>query len=439
MSFPSVASSVRSRFWLRTWATATLFLAFAGQFVRNAFGYWVYSGIAIAGVLIAVAVWIAVRPEWKWRRIPKTLVAFLLLTTASLSWSAYPEGSSIGATTQLMSGVAGLALGLTLSWAEWVRTLSVALRWILGLSLAFEAWVAFVLQQPLLPNYLSADGPVPKAFYWSRNLLLHGGPLDGIVGNRNLLGFIALLAAIVFAVQLGMRTVRRGWGIAWLAFAVVMLGLTRSATVLVVAALVVLAALFALWMRSREPGRRTPVYAIGLLGAAGLAVGTVALRGVLLSGLGRSEDLTGRFDIWATVSGMFAERPLAGWGWIGYWLPWVPPFGSLAKIDGVVYLQAHNAWLDIAMQLGILGLIVFGAFVAVTLWRSWVLAVDRPLRDLNPRPAYQASALLPWLLMIALLGQSLTESRLLYEGNFILLVMIAVLSKQQQWRNAELP
>ena len=52
------------------------------------------------------------------------------------------------------------------------------------------------------------------------------------------------------------------------------------------------------------------------------------------------------------------------------------PFDDLVVIRGVTYLQAHNAWLDVFLQLGVIGLIVLLALVLSTLARSWTIAAD---------------------------------------------------------------
>ena len=61
------------------------------------------------------------------------------------------------------------------------------------------------------------------------------------------------------------------------------------------------------------------------------------------------------------------ERPVQGWGWVSYWVPWVAPFDTLAFNNGVRQLHAHNAWLDVWMQLGILGLLAFAVVIPVGL------------------------------------------------------------------------
>ncbi len=136
--------------------------------------------------------------------------------------------------------------------------------------------------------------------------------------------------------------------------------------------------------------------------------------------------LTGRLDIWAAVTALIEQRPVLGWGWISYWAPWVEPFDDLVIIRGVRYLQAHNAWLDVLLQLGWIGLIVFTILIVTTGARVLSWSVDAPLGDQAPTPAL---LLLPGLLLTVLLVHSLAESRLLIEAGFVLLVYLATASR----------
>ncbi|WP_104194439.1 O-antigen ligase [Cryobacterium sp. M25] len=432
--------AVQSRFVVRTFATLVFFSVLAGQFWRSLFGWWGYGAIALVVVVSSVVALVTLNPDWMWSRFPKSLIAFLGLATLSLAWSFYLGASLIGVTLQWATTLAALFLALCLSWAELLRTLAAALRWILALSLAFELIVALFVRQAVLPFWVDyGTRNVPESYYWTRGILLQGGPIEGIVANRNLLGFVALMAVIVFAVQLAAGTVSRNWGLAWLGLGVLMLLLTRSATVTLAAAAVAAALLFALWARRRPPEGRRPVYLVAAASVVVGGVGLVALTPQLLALLGKSADLTGRFDIWRSVAGLAAERPVFGWGWVSYWAPWVEPFEGLAVRRGVVYLQAHNAWLDVWLQLGVLGLIIFAAAVFSTLWRCWFLAVDRPRRALADTEPYAASALLPLLLLVALIAQSLAESRILIESGWLLLVVLAVITKRQQATNQRMP
>ncbi|MET0976501.1 MAG: O-antigen ligase family protein, partial [Leifsonia sp.] len=208
-----------SRLPVRLIATLVIFTAFAGQFWRNLLGWWgfgIIAGVTIIAAIVAIAV---LRPHLEWRRVPKSLVAFLALSALSIAWSFYPGATAIGIGIQLGTTATGVFIGLCLTWRELVRTFASAFRWILALSILFEAWVAIVVGGPVLPFWVHYEGRIPQAFYWSRGLLLSGGPIEGIVANRNLLGFIALLALIVFCIQLAATTVRRGWAIFWIVVA----------------------------------------------------------------------------------------------------------------------------------------------------------------------------------------------------------------------------
>jgi exopolysaccharide production protein ExoQ len=170
--------------------------------------------------------------------------------------------------------------------------------------------------------------------------------------------------------------------------------------------------------------------AAGVLTAA--VVAGFVFAGQLLDFLRRSVDLTHRLDIWAIVSNLAAERPVAGWGWVSHWAPWVEPFDDLVVISGVTYLQAHNAWVDVHFQLGMIGLLVFAALLATVLVRSWWTATDSPQLVPGRAEPFTATTLLPLLVVTALLVQSLAESRMLVELGWTLLVIVAIHTKRQQ-------
>ncbi|MDX2024814.1 O-antigen ligase family protein [Microcella sp.] len=414
--------------WLRerrvALAAVTLFTLLAGDAWRNLLS-WYGWGVIVAAVLAAWVV-VAVHYRVDLRRIPIALGALLGLMVLSIVWSFYPGASAIGVLLSLATAFVGIVMAHTLTLDTMLRALSVALRSIIGLSLAFELFVAAVVQRPVLPLWVSWEEPFPKAFYWSRNLLFEGGRIQGIVGNANLLAFAALLAAIVFAIQLAERRVGvvAGWG--WLGAAVLTLALTRSSTVLVAGLAAVVALGIVLLARRLTTRGRLTLYGLTGVALAGVVTAAIVFREALLALVGRSEDLTGRLDIWATVIDLAAQRPVLGWGWVSYWVPWVEPFNDLVVINGVTYLQAHNAWLDVLMQLGWVGLVVFAILVVTTATRVLSWSVDAPLGD---APASPALRLLPALLLTVLIVHSLAESRLLVEAGFALLVWLAVASR----------
>lgn len=408
----------------------TFFTLFASDAWRNLIGWWGYLALGLALVITWLIIVLRARRSLYWRALPASLAVFLIWAGLSLIWSNYREASALGWVSTLATAFVAYAIVLTTDRAELVRGLGFALRWILAVSLIFETAVSLFVRHPVLPLWVNwGAAKIPSAFYWSQDKLLSFGPIQGIVGNRNLLGFIALLALIIFCVQLADRAVWRGSGIMWIVIAVATLVLTRSSTVIVALVAVAVAAAAALWTRALPTSRRWPVYTtVGGGVLVTLATAPLWWRPVVTL-LGRSADATGRGDIWNAVWGLIVERPVVGWGWISYWAPWVEPFDHLAQRNGVLYLQAHNAWLDVWMQVGIIGLILFGVAAFMGLWRSWFLAVDRPRWDLDEHRPFTAHALMPLLLIVAVLAQSVAESRMLVEGGLALFVAVIVAVK----------
>lgn len=405
-------------------ATFGFFTLAAGDFWRYLLSWWGWGAIVL--VFLTLAIVELVRSRLEIRRIPLLLGATLALMALSIIWSAYRVESVLGVVATLVTTTFAVFLATCFTWAELVDALARAMRVALGLSLLFEFVVSVFVRDKVLPlwvDYSDLD-KIPNAFYWSRDLLFEGGRIQGIVGNANILAMIALLALIA---EVARRVAGRGsWygSIVWTVVALGMLALTRSTTVLV-AALVVAVVVLVAWAARRASGGRRLGVAVALVAGTGAAAAlALVFRAPLLALVGRSSDLTNRLDIWAAVTDLALQRPVAGWGWISYWAPWVAPFDDLAVIKGVTYLQAHNAWLDVFLQLGILGLVVLGLLVVTTLVRSWVYAMDGP----------RADALVPFALLLAILVQSLAESRLLIEIGWALLVIVSIRTATNRWQ-----
>lgn len=426
------SASGKTRLGVSAFATVVFVFTLGSVGVRNLVGLPAFFVLAALITIGAVWMFVKLKPaRFRWYRLPSPLYWFLTLAVLSIAWSAYRFESVLGVTLQLMTTVVAVSLAFVLTWHEVLRTLSTALRYLIGLSLLFELWVSVFIQHPVMPWWLEqpATGKPLKLLYWSRDLLFEGGPIQGVVANSALLSFLALAGLIVFAIQLRAGLVGKFAGWFWVVLAVATLALTRSAAIMVACVAVAAVLGFALWARQVGPERRVPVY----LTAAGLLAAVAAVLAVASSWvwalLGKSADLTGRTEIWSKVWHLITEHPWFGWGWVSYWPVWVEPFKGLDTKAGLPVMHAHNAWLDVWLQLGVVGVLVFAPLVVLTFFRVWFRAVDQPRRGPGPALPYATSALWPLLLMVALIIQSLTESRLLIEGHWILLVIFAVKSR----------
>ena len=421
----------KTRLGVSAYAIGVFVFTLGSNAVRNLFDWVGFVAIAVALIVIGAVLFARLKPErFRWYRLPSPIYWFLALAVLSITWSQYRFESVLGVVAQLATTFIAVVLAFILTWHELLRTLGTALRYVLGLSLLFELWVSVFVREPLLPPWLTVpEGKTPKLLYWSRDLLFEGGPIQGLLGSSTLLGFVGLIGLIVFAIQLRAGLVSRTAGWLWVAVAVATLALTRSATVTVALLAVVVALGFALWARRRGQDRRVPVYVTGGAILVAGAAAVIFARDLVFGLLGKSADLTGRGETWAKVIDLAQERPWFGWGWISYWAPWAEPFKSLDVQGGVTVMSAHNAWLDVWLQLGIAGLLAFAPLVVLSLWRVWFRAVDAPRRGFGPPLPYATSALWPFLVMVALVVQSLTESRILIESGWLLLIIIAVKSR----------
>jgi exopolysaccharide production protein ExoQ len=415
-----------------------LFTLLAGDAWRYSISWWGFSVIAVVITGIAVALLVRERATWSPRLLPYPLIVFLALATLSIAWSYYPGASALGVLVTWMTVTGGVAFAVTMTREQFIRALGRAVKVILALSLLFELGVSLFVRAPLLPAWVDYGTTVdlPKLYYWSRDVLLTGGQIQGIVGNSNLLSMVALIGLIVFALQFAKAIAARRSRITsglWVLFALVMIALSRSATILVAIAVIAVIVLFVLAVRAARSAAVKAVIGLGLVAVVvGGVVVVLTQRVALFALLGKSSDLTGRGQIWDAVIGLAQQRPVQGWGWVSYWVPWVKPFDNLAYAGGVRQLHAHNAWLDIWLQLGIIGLVVFGALVLGVLLRAWVVATNRPVLPSGRPGSWRASSLFPLLIAVALLVQSLTESRLIVESGLALLVYLAV-SLKREW------
>lgn len=395
-----------------------LFSLWNGDGMRDLLSWW---GFGAVSLLLLVGAVILLRRERRraralllsWRGVP--IAAFMALCLVSTAWSAYPLATVLGCAIQIATATVAVAICLARPPVRLAALFAIMLQADLVLSLLFEVGVALSPGGQLLPLWTNYSANVPGAYYWSNGLIFQGGRIQGFTANANLLCFQALLAAVVTTSLARARVVAVRLLVPALVLDALVLALTRSATVIIAGGVVVVAALVIAGLRRFGPRGRVALLGASVLFVALVGVGSSRLSEPFLHLLGKGDDFTGRLEIWRLVGGLVMKEPILGWGWISYWAPWLRPFNGLVIRDGVQYLQAHNAYLDVQLQLGVPGLLALVAVIGSAVYRALRLALtDRPV------------AVLPLLLLAALLTQAIAESRLLIEGNWALLVALSV-------------
>ena len=179
----------------------------------------------------------------------------------------------------------------------------------------------------------------------------------GATTHKNMLGQVCSIGVLVSVFSIAYRRNHIVTSITTLLLSCVTLGLSQSATsVLACAASLAVAALFAAAARSSVLAKTALIVA-----AAGVAVVPVlAVRELtfLAEYLGRSHDLTGRTYVWEAVSNTIDRAPIWGY-YYGFWNIDSRDLDFIWNSVGYKVPHSHNSWLDIWLQLGLPGLIIF--------------------------------------------------------------------------------
>ena len=401
----------RRRVVLATWLIAN---AAAGDALRNVIGYPAWGAVAVATFL-----WLFVELALlrvRLGRVPVSVIMFVVLAVVSASWALSPWWSLVGSFA-LIGMVAGAIFVATLPYRMIVDIVHWSLQGLLALSILFELFVALVLRRPLFPLWSDYPPGTTAEWQWSGGLILDGGRVQGVMGNANLLAMAALLALIVAGCRAAAR-IDRLWPL-WVALPLLSLGLARSATVsFAVVAVAIIAGLIVAWVRWRG-AIFYRIFAIAIAAAAVAIALIVDNWDWIAEFLGREAGMSARVAIWDRVLALVIDSPIVGVGYLGYWMPWVEPFDAIGLVGDTVYLHAHNVWLDVVLQLGLVGLIVWTTIQGQALANCLGAMYRSPARDY----ALNAAPLLMW---VALFVQGLAESRPWIEFGMILLIIFAI-------------
>ncbi len=398
-------------------AYAATFTLAAGDAVRYSIGWWGWGALLVGLFAFTLYYFFTNEPLRIIKQISWPLTALLLLMPIGIFYSNYPMFTAIASFAQFATTLFALFLASVFTWRHLLRIFSNVVRFILFSSLAFEFVAAAIVRGPIAPIFKNYEGDTPpaSAYYWTRAHLFDGERIQGIVGNSNLLAFIAMLGLIFFAIDFAVSSTPRWLSAVSFVTAGTMFWLAKSAGVGFAVAAVAVAAIVALIVEGKDRQLRHRIYRWVWASAAVAAIIVFFNRAEVFAFFGKTPDMTGRSSIWKKVLELIFERPIQGWGWISHWVPGVKPFDGLVVIDKVPYYQAHNAFLDVWLQLGAIGLLLLLILVTVTFVKLWRLGV----RHTNPLYLW------PVLVFFGLLAQNLTESRMLLEIGWVLLVLLA--------------
>lgn len=374
----------------------------------------------LAASLVAVAgcAYFLFTADWRstLRKIPIELTLLLALMIGSSPWSAYANDTISGFVIQIGIVVIALFFVATFNWRELLTIFANGIRVIIFGSFFIEL-VASTFKGALA-NLIPFQNPEISSALARSGHLFDGGRIQGLLGNANLVAAWALMGVVTFGIEITIEKRLRWLKITSLVASIAMIAVAKSAGVIFATVAVVLAATVSLIAEGKDKETRHRIYRIAW-SVAGVAMFFVLVfRRAVFEFLGKSPDMTHRSDIWRRVLSLISQRPLEGWGFTGVWVPGVKPYEGLVVINGHSYYQAHNAYLDIWLQLGAVGLILFLILLTRTFVNTWRLGVHHS----------NALYLWPLLILVTQLVRGITESRLLIQSAMLMLIIFAVKS-----------
>ena len=242
------------------------------------------------------------------------------------------------------------------------------------------------------------------------------GAWRGIFAHKNFLGHIMALTIVVLLFELRNRGM-----VDRIATAAIFVGScmalleSRSVAGLLVAVVVVVT--MPLWPIFRL--RRTLAVSAGvfaLMAIAATALWLITLPEQATAALGKDATLTGRTALWSLIVDAIAYRPWFGYGYSAFWLG---RDGESASIWAAAFwqpAQAHNGYLDLGLQLGVVGVILFLSGLAVAVWRA--IGVIR-----RTRTTY---ALWPMAYLMLIVIANLAETMILMRNNIFWIFFLLV-------------
>lgn len=305
-----------------------------------------------------------------------------LLCGLSLIWSVLPANGSI----KLVNLVLQLfqVTGILIACVSYRLNLYEIIKKATFIAVALNVAYYFVDRGGALSKTLGEDGRY-----------------ECLAPQPNSLGQLAILTYIIW-LPWSVRALRP-IHLAALALSVFCISLSDSSTGLLVIALASLLKLTYLFRKQTS---------LLILATLAVLMGGVYISGnSLFKSVGRDSSLTGRTFIWeyAVHEQQRAGKEIAGFGLGGFW----DPSKSISHTEDFLegFMQAHNGYLDIYLQLGWLGLLLCAAMLIATILlirKYWLIDTYNNL----------------CILLIAILVNNITESSLVVPKHPFWLVFI---------------
>jgi exopolysaccharide production protein ExoQ len=293
--------------------------------------------------------WMVITPartlEVLWRT--PIILTLSVLCLASFMWSVDAGLTQRRGFALVMTTLFGLLLASRFNWRELITLFAVVFV-VLGVMSAFMS-LAF----PGIAVHHDIHVGAWKGIWWEKNTL----------GAMMAFGTTAALAASVCQPRHKMIW----WGLAAFQAGMVLMSTSKTALLALMLALAGIAAIHLI--------RRGFGFSSLILIGGGLVIFIVVLMFsiapvAILEALGRDATLTGRTDIWLVLAEQIEARPWTGYGYGAFWDGVYGPAYWVRERTQWPVPTAHNGWLEIALGIGLPGIILMAVSLLISIGRA---------------------------------------------------------------------
>ncbi|HEY6433903.1 MAG TPA: O-antigen ligase family protein [Acetobacteraceae bacterium] len=275
---------------------------------------------------------------------------FLLIITGflacSFAWSINPQTTVRESFLDLVATVGWIGIATTIDPDEYLK---------LAARMTFLAAVASLMLLVVSPSSAIAVGQDSMDF-------------RGIFSQKNVLGEAMAIGAIAQLHCLSIRKKGRVFEGFCLALTMVVALMSKSATSCLVIFVCCVAHIVIAPIRRGGAARVLGVAVLACIIPA-VVVGA-AFPDSILELLGKDPTLTGRTEIWAYVINDISMKPLLGWGYEAFWGGNNPAAIEISDAVHWTVPQAHNGLLEMLLQVGFVGSVLYLALLVRMIWLS---------------------------------------------------------------------
>lgn len=240
------------------------------------------------------------------------------------------------------------------------------------------------------------------------------GAWRGIYAGKNSLGRIMELGIIIFLLLIKFRRYRL---LTWLGLSssllLLILSNSKSALFIAIALLILLPIYQSL--RLREDILAPVILSIAIVLICSFVLCFYHAESIF-GYLGKDLTLTGRTELWRICLKMIQQRIFLGYGFTSFWGDWGSPGEYVRKVVGWETPHSHNGLLELGLDLGLLGIIMFLAGYLINLLRAFIWV----------RLTRSSAGLWPLLYLSFLFLANTTESSLLRRNSIFWVLYVAV-------------